>query len=242
MPYRVAPGDGRLASDAVFDFAAPIWTCAPSQDFARFPASMSAKLLTFSVGANNLVLNRPLWQVPGEVVALNPSGLDLVIASGEEIHRVDLSTGKRLLTFRGRVAKYPKLSIVPDGNWLVSGDADGAVRVWSMESGDCVAMDAIESSVWAISRISRNGLFVCGTEAGEVIVRQVRGITLGPLRANRFRPWMIEMNDWSDQLIVCCPECGANSPASADPGTQLMMSCSGCDAELWMTSFVIDNR
>lgn len=52
MPYRVALGDGRLASDAVFDFAAPIWTCALPQDFARFPASMSAKLLTFSVGAN----------------------------------------------------------------------------------------------------------------------------------------------------------------------------------------------
>jgi WD40 repeat protein len=181
--------------------------------------------------------NRPIWQFPGEVAALNPSGPDLVIASGEEIHRVDLSTGTKLVTFDGRVAKSPKLAIVPDGNWLVSGDSNGAIRVWSMESGECVTTDALESSVWTISRISRHGLFVCGTEAGQVIVRQVRGIKVGPLYVTRFRPWIIEKNDWSGHLIVCCAECSSNNPVYNDSGEQLIVSCQGCDAELCLTSF-----
>jgi WD40 repeat protein len=198
---------------------------------------------TSSVELWNLKRDECMWQLRGQAVALNPTGNHVVIAFGDTICCVCISTGEKSLAFKAE-GSIRHLEVTPDGHWLVSAGNDGTVRVWSMDSGDCVAMEAVESGVCALSRISPRGLFAFGTEAGEVLIRQIEGIEIGSLLVTPFRSWTIDENSrWGDRLVVCCPECTYVTTVPDRPASEFPVTvCPRCGANLQSTTFVIDNR
>jgi WD40 repeat protein len=60
-------------------------------------------------------------------VAFSPDGRRLVSTGGEGLTVWDAETGEELLTLKGGAGPF---AFSPDGQWMVSGAADGRVTIW----------------------------------------------------------------------------------------------------------------
>jgi hypothetical protein len=178
--------------------------------------------------------------MPGYRAAVSPTGDDLIVASGDVMYHVDLSSGKAIREFRGHGTRLSDLEVTPDGRWVLSAGADRTIRVWSIDSGEYVAMDVLGSQPWALSRISAHGLFAYGTEAGEVFIRKMTGIEIGPCLATPVRRWIHgEQPHWDQGLAIRCPECAHVAPENEFPKTRAA-ACVKCGVMLQATPFAVD--
>lgn len=188
------------------------------------------------------MLGERIWHTSGYLAALNPAGNDTVVVSEDVMYRIDLVTGEPILEFRSYKDRLSDLQVTADGNWLLSAGDDRTVRVWSIDSGECIAIDALESRPKTLSRVSAQGLFAYGTEAGEVLIRQLHGINIGPFLVTPVRGWIAdESPHWDSRLVVCCPECTRiTAVPDAGPSAEAITPCPGCGTYLRLTPFVVD--
>ncbi|MCC6233106.1 MAG: hypothetical protein IT580_10715 [Verrucomicrobiales bacterium] len=76
-----------------------------------------------------------------EVVSIQPLGVSdqFVAATGAGQARVFKAGGETVRSLDARGAFLHALAVTPEGRWAVGGDAEGTLRVWSVEDGKLVA-------------------------------------------------------------------------------------------------------
>ena len=67
-----------------------------------------------------------------------------------------------------------------DGRHAVSECSDGTLRVWDLESGTCVALFLASAQIEAVAISPSAHLVVYGTNNGDFIILELRGIEFGP--------------------------------------------------------------
>ncbi len=92
--------------------------------------------------------------------------------AGNTILIFDTSTGETLRTLRGHLAEVTSLDAPADMDLLASSSADGSVRLWSLESGECLAT-LVADGPYA-------GMQICGA-TGITAAQRAALIALGAL-------------------------------------------------------------
>jgi WD40 repeat protein len=121
-------------------------------------------------------------------VRMTPDGRCAVSGSEDKTLRVwNLETGACLSTLRGHGGKVNWLSVTPDSRRAVSGSGDHTLRVWDLESGTCAALFLASAAIVSGAISPSANSFVCGTDSGEVIILELRGIEFGPPASSSVR-------------------------------------------------------
>jgi WD40 repeat protein len=111
-------------------------------------------------------------------VSVTPDGLLAVSGGDDKTVRVwNLETGKSTV-LQGHANRVFSVSVSPDGRWAASGSGDNTLRVWDLETGAGLAIARINAACWAVA-MARKNLIVAGTDLGEVLFFDLRGIDLG---------------------------------------------------------------
>lgn len=114
-------------------------------------------------------------------VSVTSDGRRAVSASSDETLRLwDLESGECLRTLEGHAKEVAGVSVTPDGRRAVSGSMDQTLRVWDLESGACVTLFLASAPITSVAISPCAPLVVCGTDSGDVITLELRGIKFGP--------------------------------------------------------------
>ena len=137
-------------------------------------------------------------------LSVTPDGRRAVSASGDATLRVwDLQSGACLQTLEkhrwqvlssgvtpggrrqaveveGHRGGVRSVSVMPDGRQAVSAGDDRTLRVWDLQSGACLAL-FLSAPVVSVAVSPCNLLIVCGTNTGEVLFLEPRGVAAGPV-------------------------------------------------------------
>jgi predicted Zn finger-like uncharacterized protein len=112
-----------------------------------------------------------------ESIIVNPNGKYLISASRDRTIRVwDIQTGECKQVLLGHTGWVKTVTTTPDGNYIISGSWDCSLRVWDIYTGRCQAVFQTEYGVSALSEVTRNGCFACGTKMGKVILLRLMQI------------------------------------------------------------------
>lgn len=180
----------------------------------------------------------------------------------------DLESGACLRTLGGHGYWVKSVTVTPDGRRAVSASLDKTLRVWDLQSGACLALFSASASVSYVAVSPSKASIVCGTETGEILFLESRGIAAGPAvpTLSRFRG---RPGDTGARHVVRCPSCGVEfepapeivsaieslsshlapgeSPcldlpdaAFADP--RLLSTCPHCAQALKFNPFFVDMR
>jgi WD40 repeat protein len=134
---------------------------------------MGGKLLLGGFGSEIRVWALPSGQFvqvmghPGPVSVLLASqdGQQLTSAGGKSIHQWNLADGTMQRTLDGHTADVRCLAQSRDGKVLVSGDAEGQVRIWSAAEIPAVVLNAHEKSSVRSLAISDDGTLLASGAA-----------------------------------------------------------------------------
>jgi len=106
-----------------------------------------------------------------ESIIVSPNGKELISASRDRTVRVwDIQTGESKQVLLGHTGWVKTITTTPDGKYIISGSWDCTLRVWDISTGECLAAFQTENGVSAISEITKNGRFACGTRVGKVLL------------------------------------------------------------------------
>ena len=106
-----------------------------------------------------------------ESVIVSACGKRLISASRDRTVRIwDMKSGKCIHILLGHTGWIRTITTTPDGKYVISGSWDCTLRVWDMQTGQCLAVFQTENDVSALSEVTQNGRFACGTKAGRVIL------------------------------------------------------------------------
>lgn len=132
-----------------------------------------------------------------------------------------------LMRLEGHTASPSDISVAPDGKIAVSGSYDKTLRVWDIESGECIAIYQAKEPISLVSEISANGYFAYGTDSGEVIFLRLHNIQMGPPITTPVRLWLHEEKPhnwfaglirgkgrWDDNITTFCHWCLNRFPIS----------------------------
>lgn len=114
-------------------------------------------------------------QLTVESIIVSPNGKYLISASRDRTVRVwNIQTGKCKQVLLGHTGWVKTVTTTLDGNYIISGSWDCTLRVWNLYSGECQAVFQTEYGVSAISEVTKNGRFACGTKMGKVILLRMK--------------------------------------------------------------------
>jgi WD40 repeat protein len=86
----------------------------------------------------------------------------------------DLVNGICLYTLQGHSGGVTTANVTQDGRHVISGSEDGSVRVWNMQSGDCIQV--LAAGTFVSSAALCRDLFVFGTGTGNVVFTEIRNL------------------------------------------------------------------
>jgi hypothetical protein len=69
------------------------------------------------------------------IIAATPDGKKIAYSGNNDIHVLDVGTGKNILLLTGHTGSVRAITLTPDGNHLVSGSSDKSIRFWELETG-----------------------------------------------------------------------------------------------------------
>jgi WD40 repeat protein len=107
-------------------------------------------------------------------VVWSPDGTRLASSSGGkvsgELFMWDVRSGVRLQAFAEHSGQVHGVVWSPSGDQLISGDSDGMLRWWDVESGECVCMRTAHQGAIRSLKLSRDGrrLASCGDDEGAI--------------------------------------------------------------------------
>ncbi len=107
-------------------------------------------------------------------IEMTPDGRKAVYASGmqsiaaDKLLFIDLSTGQLLRCLVGHTLDVSSIVVTPGGRWAISASKDGTLRVWDLNTGECISIYPIGESISAMSEVCPDGRFICGTDRGSL--------------------------------------------------------------------------
>jgi len=111
-----------------------------------------------------------------ESVIVSPNGKHLISASRDRTIRVwNMQSGECTKVLLGHTDWVKTVTTTSGGDYIISGSWDCTIRIWDIYTGDCLAVFQTEHGVSALSEITENGRFACGTKMGKVILLRCIG-------------------------------------------------------------------
>lgn len=104
-----------------------------------------------------LVQSKVLGFGNGNCVEYSPDGAMLAVSASTGIYILDAKTFENIYTLFGHGESVFFLSWSPDGKRLVSSSFDETVRIWDMETGECIKILSDENSPYRKSSWSPDG-------------------------------------------------------------------------------------
>jgi WD40 repeat protein len=112
-------------------------------------------------------------------VSVTPDGLRAVSASSDKTLRVwEVETGGCIRVLEGHLRGVSSVSVTPDGLCAISASDDNTFRVWELETGRCPALACLPAPARSVAISSKLGQVVAGTQAGQVLQFDLRGMSL----------------------------------------------------------------
>jgi hypothetical protein len=147
-------------------------------------------------------------------VSVTPDGRCAVSASDDNTLRVwDLESGRCLRTLEsgqclrtlvGQGGSVNTASVTPDGRRVVSASYDKSLRMWDLESGQCLGVFAASAQVASMGLAEGGVKLVIGTKTGEVVFCELVG------SVERFPAICTGHRLPSEPRPNCrCPSCGS---------------------------------
>lgn len=116
-----------------------------------------------------------------------------------------------LRIFAGHMSDVDALEFHPNINYLATGSSDKQIRLWSIETGECVRiMFTVASSVRAL-KFTRNGQYLLsGNDEGMLTIFDInRGVALEVVQTCQTKAiWSIDVS-WEDSLVSIGTEVGS---------------------------------
>ena len=201
-------------------------------------------------------------------VSVTPDGRRAISGGCDKTLRVwNLESGTCLSTLAGHSDWITSTSVTPDGKLLISGSQDRTLRIWELESGKPLGIFVTSTPVQAIATYSH--MILAGTQAGEVLILELKNLTLDIPVVNAARIWRFDKHSWDADITSHCRSCGSSflpeetvldiidtfaSDPQASKGTRLALpvkawsdphllsECPRCQTPLRFNPFLIDNR
>jgi WD40 repeat protein len=103
----------------------------------------------------------------------------VVSASWDKTVRVwDFRTGLCLRVLEGPTDRVESVRVIPDSRYVVSASRDKTLRVWDFETGACLVVARTPFQILAGPDLRSHGRLIVGTQSGEVLQFDLRGMTL----------------------------------------------------------------
>jgi WD40 repeat protein len=164
----ISPDGSRLASAAYGTVI--VWEVATGEEIHRFSASDDIifgmdftpdgrKLITASEDQLARIWDSVTGAQLGQIdhgsslsaVSVSPDGSRLVTAGADAVARVwDMASGRQIMALRGHAESiragslHPggviSVAFTPDGQWIITGGADGTVRLWNAANGKVMSV------------------------------------------------------------------------------------------------------
>ncbi len=99
----------------------------------------------------------------------------------------------------------------PNAHYIATGSCDKQIRLWDIETGECVRlMFTVPGSVRAL-KFTKNGLFLlAGNDVGQLVVFDlIRGLAIDVIQTCQQKAiWSIDVS-WEDNMIAIGTEVGS---------------------------------
>ncbi len=178
--YTLGVWDANSGANAVrFDSPDGWVTClAVSPDGRRVvsAAGRQGTLVVWDVSTGEAVFRLGSCQARVKSVTYSPDGRQVVGASGEALTFWDSETGRRVRVLSGHAGPVTGVAYCPDESRVVSGGADGTVRIWDVGSGrELACLRGHEKGVSSVAWSPNGQWIVSGSEDGTVRQWNTRG-------------------------------------------------------------------
>ncbi len=160
-----------------------IWDIESNSEIQTFDKHTSCVFsIAFSPDSKNIVSRDKngyikLWETESGVLmrtfkggdsiratAITPDGKNIVFGGLNKIELWDIESGVLMRTFEGHCNSVLSIAITPDGKYLVSGNGNGTIKLWGMESGAVICQYAkLEDDEWIGS--TTDGYYNCSSGA-----------------------------------------------------------------------------
>ena len=115
-----------------------------------------------------------------------------------------------LRTLEGHSWFVTAVSLTPDGRKAVSGSEDGTLRVWDVESGQCLVMIALSAPTRTIA--IKYPQIVVGLQSGKVHFLEIQRLKIEEPIITPVRLWLCgeegKQGTWDDNITTLCEWCG----------------------------------
>ncbi|MBN2702766.1 MAG: hypothetical protein JXR23_01010, partial [Pontiellaceae bacterium] len=160
----------------------------------------------------------------------------------------DLESGQCLKILEGHSDSVSSVALSPDGRRAISGSSDKAVRVWDLDSGQCLAVYYPLSAVQAVVVDPCGKWIVCGTDDGQLHFLTLENFPpSGPFIITAANPERAQCTHCHKEFIPA-PDVVAAIPSSAEypypsesfDDSRLLADCPHCAKPLKFNPFFLD--
>lgn len=200
--------DGGAATVRV-DGAIDLWATDGTHRRRVPPPALGAEVLAgqrFTPLAPEALAGRRAVTFASEFVALAPNGLRAAFRRGPNVLVVDVEDGTLLATLAGDLAPVNVVAFAPDGRHLVSGDAEGHVRLWDLASPATPLEIATLGAGVTSAGISANGATGFGAAFGARGRADREGppsaVTFSANDGLLFHAYFAQQRDWVNAVLA----------------------------------------
>jgi WD40 repeat protein len=115
---------------------------------------------------------------------------------GHNVYVYDLNSGKKVQLLRGHTKRVESLVLSTESSILYSSSMDSTIRIWDIESGECIHVFSCRDHCMKLTLFEANNLLLCG---------QLDEITVIDIVTNKMLPSIIGISSFTiyqDRFII----------------------------------------
>ena len=209
-------------------------TCAVSPDGSFVVSGSrdgSCRIWDVVTGAEQATLSQGGSEV--QDCAISPDRTLVVWTSYAGVRIWDMRSARLCMELYGDTG-YDKIpcAISPDGNLVIAGSLDRALKIWNVRTGAELARLPLRGRLTCLAVAMKEPLVACGDDGGNIYLIDLVGIQYGPI--------IVTVVDWGGRPTLRCPCCRRAVPLTDDQlALEAVCPESDCGLHLRVNPFAI---